>query len=363
MKLRYSLAVLPLLFITYQNVHAQRAVQTYYLQASGGESPTDWFTAYRQANYAAAYRTLMETSTPPPRQQFLTNANLYANQQGNIPATEINNWGMEFYRQYAQPTATWGSKKTVSLPLERNLFQAVIGQDTLRVIFDTGGQGISISRTLVEKYGYPSDTTISGSSYMPAFKRTSTQSPTVIEKISFGSLQLHNLRAKFTTDVVEEGKFDSQQAYEVFMGIDVLIGLVDFIRFDWETNELILAETPLSMANPQDFFFFDAKPITVLTLNEKPLTTLLDTGSPVDILNFDQFKDSYTKKEDKKYGDYAFSVYTVPITVGNAAFNLGVADYMEGFNLKLDEEIIDLIIGTKHRRLSLDLKHNMFELE
>ncbi|MEN0004146.1 MAG: retropepsin-like aspartic protease [Bacteroidota bacterium] len=362
MKIKYIITLLIIVLFTNQTIQAQRAVQALYLSSKSKSADSNWFAAYCQAEYSEAHRLLTEQDTPPPKNQFLTNAQLYAYQKGKTQRPKVDAWGMEFYQDFPKTTIEWGKEKQVKLPLKRNLFEAVIEGDTFRVVFDTGGQGISVSKQLVEKYGYAKDTTISGMSYLPAFKRTSKQSPTIIKEISFGSITLKNLKAKFTTDVIEEGQLKSDQQYDVFMGVDILIGLIDFIRFDWMNEELTFAKEPIAMTEPQDFFFFDAKPITITHLEEKPLTTLIDTGSPVDVLSYDSYKDSYTKKEEKKYGDYAYHVYTVPIEMGTTTFNLGVADYMYGFKLKLDGEIIDLIIGTGHRQLTLNLRDNLLEV-
>lgn len=310
-----------------------------------------------------AYELMNEQDIRLPKNQFLTNAFQYANRENTIIDSTIETWGDSFYNQFPKSEINFTSGETVILPLERNLFLATIGKDSLRVVFDTGGHGISISKRLVEKYRLPTDTMIKGSSYMPAFKRVSKTSPTIIKTLNFGSLELSNLRAEYTVSAQEDGEFEAKQQYDIFMGIDILIGLIDYVRFDWENNEITFSDQKLEMQNSQPFFFFDSKPITVLQLGNKNLTTVFDTGSPVDILNQEYYKDLYEKKEEKKYGDYGYNLYTVPINSGRERLNLGIADYMEGFNLKLDEEIIDLIIGTSHQRLTIDLKNNKLEVK
>ncbi|MEL6636531.1 MAG: retropepsin-like aspartic protease [Bacteroidota bacterium] len=351
-----------LLCLAALGLSAQRSVQELYLGNEGEEKP-DWFTAYCNGDYERAYQLLLTQTEAPPKAQFLANAFQYAHRKKALQQEGLDIWAWDFYQKYGKPSANFKGGDAAVLPLERNLFLATRGADTLRVLFDTGGHGISISKHLVEKYDLPTDTSITGTSYMPAFKRVSTTSPTVIDRINFGGIELSNLPAQYTVDVQEDGQFASQQKYDVFMGIDILVGLIDYVRFDWETKELTLSKEALEMQQPQPFFFFDSKPITVLYLDQEPLSALFDTGSPVDILNRSFYEDRYTQKEEKKYGNYAYHVYTVPLLVGASEFDLGVADYMEGFDLKLDGEVIDLIIGTGHQRLTLDLVHNRLAVE
>lgn len=343
-------------------VLAQRTVQNLYLSNQNEKMP-EWFFAYSNGEYAKAYELMTEQEISLPKNQFLTNSFQYANIKNTIIDSTLETWGDSFYNQFPKSKIEFTSGETVILPLKRNLFVATIGKDSLRVVFDTGGHGISISKRLVEKYNLPTDTTITGSSYMPAFKRVSNTSPTIIKTISFGNLKLSNLRAEYTVSEQDNGEYESTQQYDIFMGIDIFIRLIDYVRFDWENNEITFSNQKLEMENSQPFFFFDSKPITVLQLGDKNLTTVFDTGSPVDILNREYYKEFYKKKEEKKYGDYAYNLYTVPINIRNTKLNLGIADYMEGFNLKLDEEIIDLIIGTSHQQLTIDLKNNKLEIK
>ncbi|MCR9133055.1 MAG: retropepsin-like domain-containing protein [bacterium] len=352
------------LFICLFGIHAyaQRVVQDLYLSNQEGNRPS-WFVAYANGDYETAFNTMAEQNIKPPKNQFFTNAYLYANRTSIILDSTPKTWGDDFYNNFPKSTVQFNVAQSVTLPLDRNLFKATIGGDTLNVVLDTGGHGISISKKLVEKYNLPTDTSITGTSYMPAFRRVSTTSPTIIERLNFGNLELNNLRGEFTIAVDDDGQFQSQQQYDVFMGLDVLIGLVDYVRFDWTKGEITFSNEVLVMDNPQPFLFFDSKPITVLQLANTSLTTVIDTGSPVDILNYEFYKDHYSKKEEKKYGDYGYNLYTVPIAIQNSEFELGVADYMEGFNLKLDEEMIDLIIGTAHQQLTIDMKNNLFEIK
>ncbi|KPM33475.1 Hypothetical protein I595_378 [Croceitalea dokdonensis DOKDO 023] len=343
-------------------VLAQRTVQNLFL-SNQKEKKSDWFFAYSNGDYAKAYQLMTKKDISLPKNQFLTNAFQYANRETTIIDSTLEIWGDSFYNQFPKSKIHFTNGDKVILPLERNLFLATIGKDSLRVVLDTGGHGISISKRLVEKYNLPTDTNITGSSYMPAFKRVSKTSPTIIKTIKFGNLELSNLRAEYTVSAKDNGEFDSKQQYDIFMGIDILIGLIDYVRFDWENKEIIFSNQKLQMENTQPIFFFDSKPITVLQLGDKNLTTVFDTGSPIDILNKEYYKELYKKKEEKKYGNYAYNLYTVPINIRNAKLNLGIADYMEGFNLKLDKEIIDLIIGTTHQRLTIDLKNNKLEIK
>lgn len=346
-----------------QCLYAQRSVQELFVSWSNNHSNSEWFSAYRNANYLRAFKIIEGQKITPPKAQFVNNSLLYANQKGNVDNNSLNIWAFNFYKNYQNPTVNFNNNRIVELPIERNLFEAVIGSDTLRVVIDTGGSGISVAKEIVEKYNFPTDTTIKGTSYMPAFNRTSIENPTIIDQIFFGEIELTNLRAKFTTKVIDSGQYSSNQQYDIFMGIDVLIGLINHIRFDWIRNQVIFSNQPFKMDMAEPFFFFNSKPLTVVNLNNTPLTALIDTGSPVDIMNNELYKDSFTNKEVKQYGEFSYNQYSIPIDIGSFVFELAVADYMEGFNLVLDGEIIDLIIGTNHNQLTLDLQNNLFELK
>jgi hypothetical protein len=358
-KLRWL--VLILLFSSSQ-VLAERAVQQLYLSQQDNAAPA-WFKAYAQANYQTSFELLSVHGSKPPKPQFLSNAYIYANRLHAVKDAKHTTWGSDFYNQFPPSSVQFTDTEQVQLPLKRNLFVGKMGGDTVRIVLDTGGHGITVSQALVDKYNLPTDPSIIGTSYMPAFDRVSTNSPTIIKRLQFGGMELHNLRAEYTVSVEESGQFSSDQQYDIFMGLDSLIGLVEVVRFDWQTQQVTFSNSPLAMQSPQPFIFFDSKPITVLRLGDNYLTTVLDTGSPVDILNKALFTGLYANKEQKKYGAYVYHQYTVPITIQNTEFLLGVADYMEGFNLKLDGEKIDLIIGTSHRQLTIDLQHNRFELK
>ena len=100
-----------------------------------------------------------------------------------------------------------------------------------------------------------------------------------------------------------------------------------------------------------------------MNIGEITYTALLDTGSPVDLIDESTYLQNSIKKEEKKYGTFSYNEYTVPARNGKKIINLKAVDYKQNFNLKLNSEIIDFIIGNNHKSLTFDLINNFFELE
>lgn len=65
------------------NASAQRVVQDLYLSNQEGNGPS-WFVAYANGDYETTFNTLAEQKIKPPKNQFFTNAYLYANRTSNI---------------------------------------------------------------------------------------------------------------------------------------------------------------------------------------------------------------------------------------------------------------------------------------
>lgn len=253
--------------------------------------------------------------------------------------------------------------KSTTIFLAKNRIVGLIGNDTINILFDTGGSGISINKKLVDKYNMQFDTIIKSDTYMPAFNYRSFESPVIIPQLTIGSMVMKNIHAKFNIENKELKDNKEIEKFDIIMGMDIFVGHIKSIKFDWVDNKMTFSNENLEQKLPYKFIFFNAKPISLMTIGQKAFTSLLDTGSPVDLIDKEVYIKNYTKKEEKKYGSFVYNEYTVPVKIGKAEISLKAVDYKPNFNLKLNDEIIDFIVGNNHKSLTFDLVNNFYKLD
>ena len=174
---------------------------------------------------------------------------------------------------------------------------------------------------------------------------------------------MQNIPAKFNSENKELKGNEEMEKFDIIMGMDIFVGYIKSIKFDWVNNKMTFSNDRTQKDLPYKFIFFDAKPISLMSIGQKTFTVLLDTGSPVDLIDKEIYKNNYTTKEEKKYGTFIYNEYTVPVKIGDDKITLKTVDYKPNFNLKLNDEMIDFIIGNNHKSLTFDLVNNFYKLD
>ncbi len=263
----------------------------------------------------------------------------------------------DFYLKHDPMRIELSTKTTI--PLQGNRFTAVLNDtDTLRVLFDTGGSGIGIKQKFVDQYNFARDTTMVRKGYVPAMKIENKQSPTVIPKLSIGTMDIYNAYAHYSYD--HKGANMATDDFDIIIGLDVFVGLIGSVDLQYEQGLISFSKAPTE-AGEKPFLFFDNKPITSFTIGDMAFVTLIDSGSPTDIIAPSYYKKNFTKKVEKEYRGWSYNVYTVPLE--QHSFDINVADYNDDFRLTLNNLPIDLILGTSHKRAYFNLETNRMIFE
>lgn len=348
---------------------SQEELKNYLLNVKDGEQSVTGLNTFRNGNYKEAYQLLKskQNSNLFDYENFLKNALMYQRdsvllrkelKNGNIKLSERET----FYANQNQMIIQLDGKTTVDL--SKNILTGIIGNDTITILFDTGGDGISINSKFVEKYNMVVDTSVMIEGFVPAMNYKSISHPTIIPKLEIGEMTLYNLPAKYKKAVIKDGvKIKNAPKVDMIMGVDIFVGLLNYIEFNWEAKSLTFSNLQHDLEQPHNYVMFDAKPICLFSTNDEPFTALLDTGSPVDILPKNIYLNNYTKKEAKQYGNFKYNDYTVLANIGEQEVSLVAADYKPDFNLYLNDQKIDFIIGNNKKFLKLDLVHNQYEIE
>jgi hypothetical protein len=319
---------------------------------------------YANAEYAKAYKKLSKSKSNeiPYLESLLSNSILY---QRNNKLIEKNlNKVPENYKFFVkQPMMKIELSKSTSVGLDKNLFKAILNdKDSITIMLDTGGSGVGINREFVEKYNMEKDTTISVKGSLPAFNVTFFKHPVIIPKIQIGEMTMTNVNAEYSViDPNSKGTYTGPE-FDIIIGLDTFIGFLEEVSFDWE-NKLLEFKKLSDIKQGTPFMFHSSKPFTSFGINDEILTTIIDTGSPNDILPEETYLKNYSSKENKKYGDYSYTEYTVDLKISeNNTLILKIGDYNKDLNLNIGGVKIDLLIGNKHQKLQFNLAKNIFNL-
>ena len=324
--------------------------------------------SYLNGNYCLANKQLKKLKKDQIFcfNQFYENSIIYQRDIKKLKKEFIRNSelfqpSVKFYIEQ-QPMEIVLNEKTI-VSLSKNRIVGIIGNDTLNILFDTGGAGISINKKFVDKYKMKTDTSIKSGIYAPAFNYKSSESPVIIPRLTIGTMVMNNIPAKFNSENKELKENTEIDKFDIIMGIDVFVGYIKSIKFDWINNNLTFSNKEIEQKLDNKFIFFDSKPIILMNIKNQVFTALLDTGSPVDLIDKTVYEKNHTFKEEKKYGSFTYKEYTVPVSIKNKILNLKAADYKPNFNLKLSNEIIDFIIGNNHKNIIFDLVNNRYNIE
>ena len=326
--------------------------------------------AYASGNYERAYE-LLQTAAPdevPRRDALLANALVYQRNRALLlkmlrTQPELVPDFHQFYVQQPTPEIRLGEPE-VSAALTQNRFRAVLnGKDTVTILLDTGGSGAGINAKWVETYELPTDTTLRSRGVLPAFNVAFFKHPTVIPRIDIGALTLRHIPATYSVaDPTSTGTYTGPE-FDIILGLDVFIGYLDEVVFDWENKMIRFRETATAEAE-QPFIFYNSKPFTAYRIDDEAYTTILDTGSRNDILDKEIYLKKYTKKEKKTYGEYTYYEYTVDLlSDGTDSLQLKIGDYTDDLHLVIGDEPVGLLLGNNHQRLVLNIKDNRFLLK
>lgn len=366
-----TVSLICLILFAISETNAQNKLQPYLSDLVNGktDSYSQGLNAFADADYQKAYKLLKkeEAQDVPYREDFLQSALLYQRDnelikkslaKGSINIPE----SYKFFLKYPKMKLKI-DKNTTSVELSRNLFKATLGDgEPITILLDTGGSGVGISEELVNKYRMKKDSSISQKGSLPAFDVTFSKHPVIIPEITIGDMTLTGIYAEYSViDPESKGKYNGP-AFDVIIGLDTFIGYLDEVIFDWENKKLIFQKHSASkIGNP--FLFHSSKPFTSFRFGDENLTTILDTGSAVDLLPKEIYLKNYSKKEQKKYGEYTYNEYTVELTANfKDVIELKVADYRDDLKLVIGGEEIDLVLGNRHKKVTFNLKTNRFYL-
>jgi hypothetical protein len=319
---------------------------------------------YANAEYAKAYKKLLKSKSNdiPYLKSLLSNSILY---QRNIKLIEKNlDIVPENYKFFIkQPKMKIELSKSTSVGLDKNLFKAILNdKDGITIMLDTGGSGVGINKEFVEKYNMERDTTISKKGSLPAFNVTFYKHPVIIPKIQIGEMIMTNICAEYSViDPDSKGTYTGPE-FDVIIGLDTFIGFLEQVSFDWD-NKVLEFQKHTDIKEGTPFMFYNSKPFTSFGVNDEILTTIIDTGSPNDILSEEIYLKNYSNKEKKTYNEYSYTEYTVDFEMSEGKFlTLKIGDYNKGLDLKIGGEKIDLLLGNKHQKLEFNLAKNIFNL-
>lgn len=325
--------------------------------------------AYANGDYAKAYSQLniSQSLDIPYKREFLAKALLYQRDHHLVKKVLKTDPDLlpENYTFYStQNPMLLELSDSTSVALDKNLFTAVLqDKDTITIMLDTGGSGIGINKEFVDKYQMPKDTSITSRGYLPAFNVTHLKHPVLIPKLQIGSMLLTNLPAHYSEkDPNSTGTYTGPE-FDIIMGLDVFIGYLDHVSFDWESKRLVFKKaSDLDTGRP--FLFHNSKPFTAYKVKGAYFTTVLDTGAPQDVSLASLYTNYYSQKEEKTYDAYRFTEYTVDFQSANQdSLTLKIGDYLGNLDLKIGGEVVELLIGNRHNRLTFNLARNIFELE
>ena len=331
--------------------------------------------AYATADYESAYQQM----TSPQRSEqmaFASRFKTYAliNQKNyERIRSELASSGShtfipetyEFYVEHPQVSANLSGETT--LPVNNTRFSAVLGRDTLTVLLDTGGSGVGINQEWVEAYNMPTDTTIATYGSLPFINNAQfTKHPVVIPELSIGSMTIKNLPAEYSVfDEENQQKVDAVDLpeFDIIMGLDTFIGLIGEVEFNWIDDTITFRDTP-TLTDGKPFLFYSSKPFTAFEVGGEYLTTVIDTGSPSDMIRKVFYTDNYTEAEEKTWGDYTYTEYTVPIATGiGPDLDLKIGSYTGELDLVISDVPIELLIGFQHNRMTFNLEQNVMMVE
>lgn len=251
---------------------------------------------------------------------------------------------------------------------EQFYFEAVVGQsDTIKVFFDTGAPGVSVSQDLVEKNNWPSDTNYTQNTYLTAMNMTFKNHAVLVPSLRIGEFELQNIPAKYSVNDKEQQarlKKAGIKDHDILMGIDVFEDLLDGIEFDYKNNRLrFIKELPEINGRP-NFMMADSKPTIEFQLDGERHTALLDTGSPRHVLPDPWItKDNSYFKKKASYGDFAYDIFYVKYDrlLNQKDIWLDTADY-GGFPLSKNFNIESLFGSFLGRSLTFDFRNRQVSL-
>lgn len=255
----------------------------------------------------------------------------------------------------------------VSVPFDQFYFHAVLNEtDTVKVFFDTGAPGVSVSQELVERYGWATDTSFYGFSVLPAFGIRLKTYPTLIPSIKIGGMRLNNLFAKYGTPTEEEQermRSSGIEDHDILLGLTAFDGLIDGVAFDYKDSLLHFTKTLPEQEASMNFLFAEGKPAIRVIIGDTLRNAFLDTGSPRHVVpeSIIEAEDA-TFNREAKYGSFTYGIYDLEHDqlLNLERVILETADY--GFTASEDYDINILLGSFLGRELHFDLRNRIVTL-
>lgn len=260
------------------------------------------------------------------------------------------------------------SQDVVALPFEQFYFKATVnGTDTVTVFFDTGAPGVAVSEELVERYGWETDTTYSGTSVLPALGMRFKNYPVLIPELNIGGLVINNLFAKYSMLTAEEEEILASKGlnkHDILIGLNVFRKLVDGVAFDYPNGEIrFIKNLPKASENPNFCFVKETPAITYQWKGQK-LSAYLDTGSPRHVLPKSQLMEADADfNREASYGQFTYGIYNARFDriLNLTNVTMEAADY--GFPVNPDFGIYTLFGSFKDHVLFFDLRNRRASLQ
>ncbi len=249
-------------------------------------------------------------------------------------------------------------------------FKAIVNKsDTLKVMLDTGAPGISINKSLVEKYNWEKDTTYYDDASIRMLNVTYKRYPVLIPNLSIGDAHFYNIPATFDNLSEEDLKkmnVAGVEEFDIIMGLDVFYGLIDGIDFNYMDGELTLIKSINQSSNVKpNFMRVSGKPAIQFKVNNSWEKAFIDTGSPKHVLTKDVIKKSNVfEAREGNYGNFTYGLSTLLVDeiLNLSNTELEFADY--GGRIVDEKFNIVFLFGTfKDRNLSFDLKNRVVRLK
>lgn len=207
---------------------------------------------------------------------------------------------------------------TTSLDFDQFYLTAVVnGRDSVRVLLDTGAPGVTVSKDLVTKYSWETDTTYYGSAVLASFGIRYKTIPVLVPEIKFGNTKIQNVTASYgELTKADQRKLEESgvEQADIIMGLDVFYGLIDKVIFDYPKRKIHLIKSVDAVNDPPNFVVVSGKPAINFEVGDNRIKAFIDTGSPRHVFSEETINAiEVLDKRKESYGDYEFQLNTLVV--------------------------------------------------
>ncbi len=257
---------------------------------------------------------------------------------------------------------------STTVEFDQFYFDAVVGEDSVRVFLDTGAPGISVDERLVRKYGWPTDTASAGKAVLPYLGVQYPLVPTLVSSLKIGDFTFENLPATFGAISEENRKKLNRSGIEdteILMGLDAFFGLIDGVEVDYGQRKLrLISRLPRKPNVCPNFLHIEGKPAIRFLLAGQSYSAWIDTGSPRHVFTREMIdRAEIAKTREDRYGDYAYNVHTLTVdsVLNLSDVQLEAADY--GRRSSSEARDISAHFGSfLGKNLAFDLRNRIVEI-